>query len=121
MATNKTVRVTFSDIVMMFGNSYKPWEMQYDEYIWLRRRNDNPAELVNVETSQSKWVSWGGLKWCPEDKFQQQLNREGCQENDPDNPKPRQYSQMQFKEDDKAFRKAEELLKSASKTGYSYS
>lgn len=38
MSANKTVRVTFSDRVMMFGNSYKPWEMQYDEYVWMCKR-----------------------------------------------------------------------------------
>lgn len=110
MATNKTVRVTFSDIVMMFGNSYKPWEIQFDEYIWMRRNNGNPVQLINVETSQSKWVSWGGLKWCPEEKFQNQLNREGCQESDVDNPNPRNYSEMNFKEDVKEFNKAQKLL-----------
>lgn len=114
MATNQIVRVTFSDRVMMFGNSYKPWHIQYDEYVWMRRNNGNPARLINVETSHSKWVSWGGLKWCPEDQFQSQLNREGCQDNDPDNPAPRQYHKMNFKEDFKAFTRAQNLLDRAS-------
>lgn len=114
MSVNKTVRVTFADTVMMFGNSYKPWEMQCDEYIWMRKRNGSPVELVKVETSHSKWVAWGGLKWCPENRFQEQLNREGCQENDPDNPKPRLYNQMNFKNDVTAFKKVKELLNRAS-------
>lgn len=114
MAANKTVRVTFEDRVMMFGNSYKPWEMQYDEYVWMCMRNGTPLQLVKVETSHSKWVSWGGLKWCPEDRFQHQLNREGCQDNELDNPKPREYSKMNFKYDSRAFKKADELLKRAS-------
>lgn len=114
MPVNKTVKVTFADKVMMFGNSYKPWEMQYDEYIWMCKRNGSPVELISVETSHSKWIAWGGLKWCPEDKFQQQLNREGCQDNEPDNPKPRQYSNMKFKYDATTFKKAKELLNRAS-------
>lgn len=114
MAANKTVRVTFSDHVMMFGNSYKPWEMQYDEYVWMCKRNGTPVQLVNVETSHSKWVSWGGLKWCPEERFQQQLNREGCQDNEPDNPKPRIYNNMNFSHDVSAFRKAKNILDKAS-------
>jgi hypothetical protein len=52
---------------------------------------------ISVETSSDKWIGWGGLKWCPESLFQSQLNREGCQENEPDNPNPRQYSNMVFK------------------------
>lgn len=114
MAANITVRVTFADRVMMFGNSYKPWEMQYDEYVWMCMRNGISLQLVKVETSHSKWVSWGGLKWCPEERFQYQLNREGCQDNEPDNPKPRQYSKMNFSQDVRAFKKAKELLRKAS-------
>lgn len=115
MAVNKTIRVTFSDRVMMFGNSYKPWEMQYDEYVWMCLRNGTQLQLVKVETSHSKWVTWGGLKWCPEDRFQHQLNREGCQDNEPDNSNPRQYSKMNFSHDEHAFKKAKELLQRASK------
>lgn len=110
---NKTVRVSFTDRVMMFGNSYKPWEMQYDEYIWFCKNNNIKLELINVETSHSKWISWGGLKWCPEERFQEQLNREGCQDDEPDNPKPRQYTKMNFQHDSKAFKKAAQLLKAA--------
>lgn len=110
MGVNKTVRVTFESHVMMFGNSYKPWQMQFDEYIWMCKRNGTPLQLVNVETSHSKWVSWGGLKWCSEERFQHQLNREGCQDNEPDNSKPRKYNKMNFSHDGRAFNKAKELL-----------
>lgn len=109
MGVNKTVRVTFSDRVMMFGNSYKPWAMQYDEYIWVCKRDGIILELVNVETSHSKWV-WGGLKWCLENRMQHHLNREWCQDDDADNPKPRLYNKMNFKKDEKAYKKANELL-----------
>jgi len=97
------VRVTFAeDRVILFGDSYKPWHMQLDEYMW----SFKPKEVLNVESSYSKWVGWGGLKWCPESKFQQQLNREGCQNDEPDNPKPRQYNKMNFKFDRAKYNKA---------------
>lgn len=110
MEVNKTVRVTFDDFVMLFGNSYKPWEVQFDEFIWLVKTKGRRVQLKNVETSNSKWIAWGGLKWCPEEGFQQQLNREGCQGTDADNPMPRKYSDMVFKEDTKAFIKAQERI-----------
>lgn len=113
MSASKTVRVTFKDKVMLFGNSYKPWKMQYDEYVWMCKRNGTPIELVSVETSHSKWIGWGGLKWCPEEKYQQELNREGCQDNEPDNPRPRQYNKMNFKYDERAYVIAKEIIDTA--------
>ena len=89
-------RVTFeNDLVMMFGDSYKPWTMQYNEYLCYKK-----LKPVKIEISKSKWIGWGGLKWCSENEFQGQLNREGCQENELDNTKPREYSKMKFKEID---------------------
>ncbi len=36
---NKIVRVQFTeDRVMLFGNSYKPWELQFEEYLWLLKQ-----------------------------------------------------------------------------------
>lgn len=109
----KTVRVTFKDKVMLFGDSYKPWHMQVDEYIWMCRNQGTTLELLNVECSHSKWVTWGGLKWCPEDRFQHQLNREGCQDNEPDNPKPRIYEKMNFKYVPAAKQKVIKLMQGA--------
>lgn len=89
------VRVKFVDgVVMMFGTSYKKWTMQFDEYCWDYKEQLN--EIEKVEVSNSKWIGWGGLKWCPEERFQHQLNREGCQSSDPDNANPRQYNEMSF-------------------------
>ncbi|WP_260857536.1 hypothetical protein [Bacillus thuringiensis] len=35
---DKIVRVQFAkENVMMFGNSYKPWEMQFEEYLQILR------------------------------------------------------------------------------------
>ena len=85
-------RVTFDNgLVMMFGNSYKPWTMQFDEYMW-----NKDIKPIKLETSKDKWIGGGGLKWCNEELFQKQLDREGCQENESDNPNPRQYSKMKF-------------------------
>lgn len=76
----------------MFGNSYKNWEEQFREYCFTFK----PIEVLEVETSSEKWKGWGGLKWCNETEFQHELNREGCQQNEPDNPKPRKYEYMRF-------------------------
>ncbi|TCW55306.1 hypothetical protein EC917_106161 [Bacillus thuringiensis] len=108
---NKIVRVQFSeDRVMMFGNSYKPWEMQFDEYLWLLKQEGELDGVEKVTVSDSEWVSWGGLKWCPEEKFQHQLNREGCQDSDPDNTNPRQYKEMTFYKDASTTRKVNKAV-----------
>lgn len=80
-------------ITMLFGNSYKRWDIQFREYCWLFK----PIEVLEVETAKDKWKGWGGLKWCNENEFQNELNREGCQSSDLDNPKPRVYANMVFK------------------------
>ncbi len=44
---DKIVRVQFAENhVMMFGNSYKAWEEQLDEYLWLLKRD---GELHSVK------------------------------------------------------------------------
>ena len=78
--------------VMMFGNSYKDWNEQFSEYCSMFK----PIEFISIETSSEKWKGWGGLKWCNENELQNELNREGCQDKDPDNPKPRIYENMHF-------------------------
>ena len=77
---------------MMFGNSYKDWDEQFREYCSAFK----PIEVLLVVTSPEKWKGWGGLKWCNENEFQNELNREGCQDKDPDNPNPRIYENMRF-------------------------
>jgi hypothetical protein len=92
------VKIKFNDdLTMLFGDSYKKWYVQLEEFIWyvLKDRKSKPLEITY---SNSDWKSFGGLKWCSGDKFQEQLNREGCQNDDEDNPNPRQYSEMQFNE-----------------------
>lgn len=112
------VRITFlktdgAEFTMLFGNSYKHWSTQYEEYICRQIKHEVPSELsdvITVEVSKSKWKSWGGLKWCASEDFQQELNREGRQEKDADNPKPRQYADMKFYHDSAAEMKVGRLF-----------
>jgi len=108
---NKIVRIKFSeDWTMMFGNSYKPWEIQLEEYLFLLKEKKELDTFEEVTVSDNKWVGWGGLKWCPETNFQQQLNREGCQSNEPDNPYPRLYAEMVFYEDSTVTNKVNKMF-----------
>lgn len=91
---------------MLFGNSYKSWNTQMIEYLgrffcsnekgW--NYEEMTGHITKVEVSKSKWKGWGGLKWCSEDNFQNELNREGVQQDEPDNLNPRKYSEMIFEE-----------------------
>lgn len=86
-------------VTMMFGTSYKPWQEQYWEYFSLRRNETRGLiEPIEAWSSKSPWIGFGGLKWCHEEDFQGCLNREDCQTDDPDNPKPRKYADMKFTE-----------------------
>ena len=69
-----TVRATWPDgMRMMFGNSYRKWWDQLEEYSRLRGR-ERPA----IEVSNEPWIGFGGLKWCPWDEFQEQLDIEAA-------------------------------------------
>lgn len=115
----KIIRVRFSDDwTMMFGDSYKPWEIQLEEYLSLLKQKGKLNGYLDVSVSNNKWISWGGLKWCSEENFQQQLNREGCQFNDPDNPHPRKYKEMSFYKDGTVTRKVNKLFEKLSKNLY---
>jgi len=108
---NKIVRVQFTDeLTMMFGSSYKDWEDQFSEYLLMLKRLNQLDGYLEVTASDDKWVGWGGLKWCSEENFQHQLNREGCQSSDPDNPNPRQYSEMSFYRDSAVTKKVNKLF-----------
>lgn len=89
MATNNT-----GDITMLFGDSYKGWDEQFEEYI--HKFSGTTTAVLGIEESSEDWVAWGGLKWCEEDAAQNLLNREGCQAGDPDNPNPRIYADFKF-------------------------
>lgn len=111
---DRIVRVALSDNrTMLFGNSYKPWEMQFEEYLFLLKRKDSltPNTVKDIRIADEPWIGWGGLKWCPEGKFQEQLNREGCQSDDPDNENPRQYTAMAFYYDRDVHQYAQKKVK----------
>lgn len=80
----------------LFGNSYKSWKDQVEECLRIFVKKKEIRGIEKVEVSKALWKAWGGLKWCDSEDFQQELNREGCQEDEPDNPKPRDYSKMKF-------------------------
>jgi hypothetical protein len=103
-----TVRLTVrldDGTLKICGTSHKPWYTQATEYIFRTFGNrehgwrfvDVAGRLVDVERSFSPWIGWGGLKWCDGDIFQQELNREGRQQGEPDNPQPRRYADFQFR------------------------
>lgn len=97
-------------LTMMFGDSYKPWRVQFDEFCW---KNKNIGEIEQVTSCSDKWIGWGGLKWCPEEDFQHQLNREGCQSHDNNNPNARQYKDMIFRSDTTITKQAKRILQDA--------
>lgn len=94
-----------SEYTMMFGDSYKKWESQFEEFMrwhyktdlggW-REPDDLQHQIVNAWRSRAKWIEWGGIKWCTEEEFQHELDREGVQDGQPDNPNPRRYADMEF-------------------------
>lgn len=84
---------TEEEFTMLFGDSYKSWQEQYKEF--LRTGDYTP---LRAWKSQARWKGWGGLKWCEEKDFQEELNREDVQHGEPNNPNARQYSLFQFEE-----------------------
>ncbi|MGE1125859.1 spore protein H [Bacillus wiedmannii] len=94
--------------------------MQFDEYLWLIKQEGQLTDVEQVTVSDEAWISWGGLKWCPEERFQQQLNREGCQETDSDNPNARQYKEMTFYKDASATRKVNKAISNYKKGIYEF-
>lgn len=104
------VRITFdNDKVMLFGNSYKDWYTQFEEYYYYQK--NTPQLPIKFESCKDKWVGWGGLKWSSEDSFQEQLNMEGCQDWEEKNKNPRQYTDMVFVEDSKIKNKIMKIIK----------
>ncbi len=101
--------------VWLTGNNYKDWWMHWEDFLykrtqWWCRQNRILVKrlvygIVDVEYSRSKWISYGGLKSCKEEVFQDELNEEakGLDK------KPRKYTDMYFKEIYKHYEKAEDI------------
>lgn len=93
---------------MLFGNNpnWRNWDGELQQYFWenikwwdeTRCMKREIYGIGKMRVSKSRWMAWGGLKWCHPDKFQAQLDREGCQQSDPDNPRPRQFRKMKFQD-----------------------
>ena len=83
---------------MLFGDSYKRWQLQFEEYVRIVKARGFSIIPISAWKSKSEWIGWGGLKWCEESSFQEELNREGVQDGEPDNKNPRKYSDMKFVE-----------------------
>ena len=67
-----TIRATWPDgVVMMFGTSYRTWWDQLSEYLRMTKR-----PKPTIEVSPEPWIGYGGLKWCPWEEFQEQLDIE---------------------------------------------
>lgn len=73
------IKIQFSgekeEHTMLFGDSYKPWQRQYEEYM---RLNADDFVPVKAWSCPDKWVSYGGLKWCLESEFQDELDLESA-------------------------------------------
>ncbi len=59
---------------MLFGDSYKKWYEQLSEYMF--RTKLKPCKPYYILASKKKWISYGGLKWCCLDDFQEELDKE---------------------------------------------
>lgn len=117
-----TIKATGEQKTILTGTSYKDWWTQATEFFYRREFVDTTkgwnfktlSEAITideVEKSHSAWIGWGGLKWCTEDLIQGELNREGVQRDEPDNPKPRQYANFVFDYYPAGYRKLMKELK----------
>ena len=54
------VKIEFNDdLIMLFGNSYKDFDDQLEEYVRMNR--DTLGYPAVAWQSKSKWIGWGGL------------------------------------------------------------
>ncbi len=120
------IRITILDkdkkpFIMLFGDSHQKWDVHFQDYLWYEikwwdEKKCTKREIfgiVNVESSKSRWISWGGLKWCSHESFQEELNREGCQTGDKDNSNPRRYGDMIFVDNPSVMKKVVDMYNKA--------
>jgi len=68
-----TIKATFPDgTVMMLGDSYRKWWDQLAELCHYRK-----LPRPTVMKCPTRWISYGGLKWCAESEFVECLKEEG--------------------------------------------
>jgi len=96
------VKIQFSSegeiYTILFGDSYKKWEVQLREYLYTFKN----TEIMKIESCPDKWIDFGGLKWCSINRFQDELNRE--------NPRsPRFFHNMKFSFSEKIADKVNQI------------
>ena len=82
----------------VFGDSYKSWQMQLREFILSEKIKEN--NFLKVKSCKKQFPQ-NGLKWCPLEEFQTELDE--CHLGNLDN--------MYFTEDPKKHKEIMELLK----------
>lgn len=115
------VKIIFLDLdnkefTMLFGNSYKNWITQFEEYLYQRISWYNAKKImscdiykiINVQKATDRWIGYGGLKWCSDTTFQESLDYEA---NGLKWKKTRQYKDMTFNYDANKFYKTRNWLK----------
>lgn len=107
------VKIKFEDLSgktwsMLFGNSYKDWKDQFEEYLfdlnyWWDSKQMMRCGVYNIRTVESckdKWIQSGGLKWCLDTNAGKQLKIEAELLK---LKKPRKFEDFKFEIDDKKF------------------
>jgi hypothetical protein len=74
---------------MVFGDSYKTWQMQLQEFVWYLKGRERNFTIGELLISRSKFVQ-NGLKWCSAESFQSELDEEGAYYK----RKPRQFERF---------------------------
>jgi hypothetical protein len=106
-------KIKFKDLFgkewsMLFGNSYKDWKDQFEEYVfnlnhWWDSKQMTKCgifRIVEVESCRDKWFQSGGLKWCSDENAQEQLNIEAELLR---LANPRKYQNLKFEQDTVKF------------------
>lgn len=97
------VKITVKDEektwAMLFGDSYKRWSMQFEEWLYTRKFHKQQISILETAVSKSKWIQ-NGLKWCASENFQEELDKENERRN---------YSDFEFNFDRQVDRKSREL------------
>lgn len=76
---------------MVFGDSYKTWQMQLNEYLMMLHNRKTQYKITGLRKSNAKFVQHG-LKWCSVDEYQDELKFEAK-----DTGKPaRKFDTMSF-------------------------
>lgn len=77
-----TVKVQFTTdeetYTMVFGDSYKTWQMQLQEYIYYLKRKDRKFTINKLDKSSEKFRQ-NGLKWCDIKEYQGELTEDALE------------------------------------------